>query len=76
MSRCEHAHTVDVSERCYTGSVAGGDENRAAHGGICVEVECSRCGARRSENRNGGHIECGPWGPSRSQRNGKGETNV
>ncbi len=73
MANCEHARTTDISEHCYTGSVAGiyGDENRAAHGGVCVTVECRSCGARRGENRNGRHVEVGAWGLTREQREAK-----
>ena len=36
-------------------------ENPAAHGNIRVEVECTACGGRRSENVNQNHIEVSPW---------------
>lgn len=67
MNHCPHLATRDVRTRCYTGSVAR-EENRAAHGNICVTVECIGCGAARLELRNGRHEELGPWGPSRAER--------
>lgn len=36
------------------------DENRAAHGNICVIEECE-CGAERRTNVNQCHIEEGEW---------------
>jgi len=67
---CTHTSTTDIATRCFTSSVAWphSDEDPAAHGGVCVEVECDACGARRRENRNGRHVELGPWGPTRSER--------
>ena len=65
MTRCSHPTTSrrTVRERPYSCSVNPHNENRAAHGNIEVEVECSRCGLRRFENINGWHEELGPWGP-------------
>lgn len=64
MKTITHRHRVDRKDdpRCYTGSVAGryGIENRAAHGNIRVREYCL-CGAYRDTNRNGWHLEYGPW---------------
>lgn len=57
---CRHVLARVVRERCYSGAVSR-DENRAAHGGICQVLECAKCGATRLVNRNGGHVERGPW---------------
>lgn len=65
---CDHKETRELTTRCYDGPVVVHDQNPAAHGDITVEVECARCGARRSENLNGCHAEEGPWGPSRAER--------
>lgn len=66
---CEHPSFKTIRTTCYIGSVAQGDqENRAAHGGVCVHEECDACGARRKCNINQGHVEVGPWGPSREER--------
>lgn len=64
---CTHTETKDVATRAFRGSVSR-DENPAAHGGVCVDVECTGCGAHRSENRNAGHIEVSPWGATREER--------
>lgn len=37
------------------------DENRAAHGNIMVTETCVHCGAERSRNVNGIHVEQGEW---------------
>jgi hypothetical protein len=56
----EHKHkAVRTIRRCFFGGVAD-RENRAAHGGIC-EISTCRCGATRSTNVNGPHIERGKW---------------
>ena len=69
MSNCAHTKTNDIDTHGYTGPVAApGHENRAAHGNVQITVECVACGARRSELHNGRHVELGPWGPSRAQR--------
>lgn len=47
-------------DRCFSGPVSR-DENRAAHGNISYDERC-RCGAVRSVNVNGLHVETGPWG--------------
>lgn len=67
---CSHRRTRDLATHAYTGPVAGprGEVNRAAHGCVCVTVECVSCGARRDENRNQWHLELGPWGPTRAAR--------
>lgn len=36
-------------------------QNKAAHGGICYVTTCPDCGKTRRENRNGQHVERGPW---------------
>jgi hypothetical protein len=68
MKDCAHLHSRTIREGGFVGPIYGADENPAAHGGVCVDVECTRCGARRSENRNQGHSEAGPWGPPRAAR--------
>ena len=58
-------------DRCFFGPVAVApytDENRAAHGGITCIEECRACGARRTVNRNGWHMEYSPWGETRATR--------
>jgi hypothetical protein len=70
MSECRHERTKTGEPRSYTGSVAIysswrgrwlTEQNRAAHGGIAVTITCLDCGATRQENRNGRHVEMGPW---------------
>jgi hypothetical protein len=68
---CDHVTTIQVRTRCYTGSVNPKNENPVAHGNVCVEVECTLCGAHRLENHNGGQVEEGAWGPSREERAAK-----
>ena len=46
----------------YTG------ENQAAHGNIVATQEESREGRRRNVAINQRHVEVGPWGPTRAQR--------
>jgi hypothetical protein len=66
---CRHETTRELGTSCYAGPVAAaGDENRAAHGNVCVAEECRACGARRERLVNGCHVEEGPWGPSRAAR--------
>jgi hypothetical protein len=67
---CRHTRYTDIATHCYSGSVAGprGEENRAAHGNVCVTYECRDCGARAVANKNGRHVEWGAWGPSRAER--------
>lgn len=69
-TNCAHGTTREISADGYSGSVATSiyAENRAAHGNIDVTVECVACGARRHELINGLHIEVGPWGPTRGER--------
>lgn len=57
---CRHENTRALREACFSGPVGDGD-NRAAHGGVRIEVECLSCGARRAENHNGRHAEFGEW---------------
>jgi len=55
-----HRHRAKSSEdRAFSGPVAD-PENRAAHGNICSVDTCS-CGATRSANVNGRHVEQGKW---------------
>ena len=55
-----HKHKpATESIRCFTAPVAY-PENPAAHGNICISQTCS-CGATRRINKNGRHIERGPW---------------
>lgn len=68
---CAHEQKTDLRTRCFAGALG---DNRAAHGGITVTVECNACGARRDENRNGKHVEVGPWGPSRAARQLEADT--
>lgn len=56
---CREHVAIGSSERPYNGSVSR-DENRAAHGNICI-VETCACGATRSTNVNGLHFEQGVW---------------
>jgi hypothetical protein len=67
---CRHTRYTDIATHCYSGSVAGpdGEENRAAHGNVCVTYECRDCGARARANENGRHVEWGQWGPPRADR--------
>lgn len=44
----------------FSGPVSVRDENRAAHGGICV-TQYDRRGRRRLANINGQHMETGEW---------------
>lgn len=44
----------------FTGPVSA-DENRAAHGNVCL-VETCKCGDVRRTNVNGRHREVGKWG--------------
>lgn len=64
---CKHDRTRETGTYGYSGPVAR-EENRAAHGGVCASEECLDCGSRRTSNRNGWHVEEGPWGPTRAQR--------
>lgn len=65
--KCCHERTKDLRTVGFTGPVST-DENRAAHGGVTVTVECCDCGARRLENHNQRWVEFGAWGPSRAER--------
>src|SRR5690606_29179644 len=64
---CSHDRSCIIDTRCFVGPVSD-EENPAAHGGITETDECVICGARRAANVNGRHVELGPWGPSRAQR--------
>lgn len=69
---CKHEHTHQYGDdRTFVFPVAVHpytDENRAAHGGISWTEECNACGARRAVNQNQAHIEVGPWGLPRIER--------
>lgn len=68
-TKCTHKQTRELATRCFRAPVGPiGDQNRAAHGGVCATVECLACGARRQENHNGCHEELGHWGASRDER--------
>lgn len=64
---CDHENVREIATRGYSGAVSR-DENRAAHGCVCVTEECKGCGSRRSVNVNQWHREEGPWGPTREER--------
>lgn len=68
MTTCEHDSIREIEEWGYTHCVAPDDCNGASHGCVSVVYECTRCGARRSENVNWWHVETGPWGPSAAER--------
>jgi hypothetical protein len=60
MKNSTHRHSVFSSvDRGFTDAVSR-DENRAAHGNICV-IDTCKCGATRRINVNGTHIERGAW---------------
>ncbi len=59
---CTHQRTRDMASYAYMMPVAVQQEP-AAHGSSCVDVECLDCGAHRLENRNGNHRELGAWSP-------------
>lgn len=56
---CRRHRAARSKDRAYFGPVSV-DENRAAHGNICVHETCS-CGAERRRNVNGLHEEIGQW---------------
>ena len=60
---CQHPSPITTGEpRCYSGPVATGpDQNRAAHGNICIQQRCPDCGRERAVNVNQRHCEYGPW---------------
>lgn len=65
---CAHDETKEIQTRGFQAPL-GPNENPAAHGGVCVTVECVACGMRRAENHNAGQLEAGPWaGPTRAER--------
>jgi hypothetical protein len=66
---CLHERVVETRTRGYAGPVSR-EENRAAHGGVCITERCRECGAERSCNVNGRHHEAGPWGPTLAERQG------
>ena len=66
-TNCLHTSHHQIAEAGYRGSVAR-DENRAAHGNVCVTDECLACGARRARLINGRHEEAGTWGPDAACR--------
>lgn len=65
---CKHDRHEITNEVCFTGPIAGADENRAAHGNVTWTHTCSDCGAERDQNVNQWHVETGPWGVSRAER--------
>ena len=71
-AKCSHPEQREIGDpTCYTAPVAVypyTDENPAAHGNICVLVECVACGARRHELHNGRHAEVAPWYDERGRR--------
>lgn len=52
-----------TADKPYSGPVVTRDQNPGAHGNVCV-VETCACGAVRSVNVNGRHVESGEWGES------------
>jgi hypothetical protein len=58
----DYGFTCSVAVYPYTA------ENRAAHGNICYTEKCCSCGALRSVNVNGSHMEFSPWGPTQDER--------
>jgi hypothetical protein len=67
-TKCQHANVDEVkgSTRCFMHGVAVHpftDENRAAHGNICITEACQDCGAERQTLINNRHYEYSPWGP-------------
>jgi len=59
---CTHKSYTSGREHCFRGPVAQGDnQNQMAHGGISYIETCSSCGAKRSVNQNGLHVEEGSW---------------
>ena len=65
---CTHANIRELRTTGFTGPVNVRDENRAAHGNVCVSEECCACGSRRDRLVNGRHEEIGDWGPTRADR--------
>jgi len=56
----KHKHRAEETKEIpFFGPVAA-RENKAAHGSVCV-VDTCRCGMVRRSNRNGQHVERGPW---------------
>lgn len=62
---CNHKNTKTGEPRAYAGKGVAvypyTHQNPAASGGIVVRVTCMDCGRSRLENRNGRHVEEGPW---------------
>ena len=65
---CTHANIRELRTTGFTGTVNVREENRAAHGNVCVSEECCACGSRRDRLVNGRHEEIGDWGPTRADR--------
>ena len=65
---CTHANIRELRTTGFTGPVNVHEENRAAHGNVCVSEECCACGSRRDRLVNGRHEEIGDWGPTRADR--------
>ena len=56
---CTHANIRELRTTGFTGPVNVREENRAAHGNVCVSEECCACGSRRDRLVNGRHEEVG-----------------
>lgn len=55
-----HWHSANTCKEVpYSGPVSK-DENRSAHGNVCV-IETCTCGSIRKSNINGMHVEKGEW---------------
>jgi hypothetical protein len=66
---CAHESAVQIGrDYGYSAPVTIQRQNPAAHGCITITEECRTCGVRRAANVNGGHVERGPWGPSRAEQ--------
>jgi hypothetical protein len=66
--RCKHTGVVDGDHFGYQASVhtpGVTDKNPAAAGGITYDQRCTRCGAVRAVNYNGGHFEYSVWRQAR-----------
>ena len=68
MPTCTHATYHVRRVTAFSGPSLGPNECRAAHGGQTEHQECADCGARRSANFNGRHVEFGHWEGSTAER--------
>jgi len=57
--KCEHKNTR-TRTTCFLCCVSPEDCNEAAHGNI-QEIEICDCGAERTTNINGCHVETSEW---------------